>query len=290
MALTIQKLRKSIIFHLLLMVLIAVVIYLIFFFSLEKITNHGKQYEVPVLIGKNKDVAIKELKKAGFRVDIDSAYDLKKKPSIVLSQMPDTGSIVKKGRTIFITVNKAEAPLTPMPELTGLSYRSGLMVLKSNKLLPGDTTHVPDIADGAILEQKYDGKPITAGQLVPQGSKINLVIGDGLGNIEFEVPNVIGMTYQEGIAVLNASGLQFIDLWDTPITDSATAVIYFQSPTAKTEDGEPNRIQEGGFVDIKIKQGTGHDNFQSDTQPLKKARNKNKGQTVDSDEDSEWGM
>ena len=157
MALIKEKYKNSVLVHLALMLIIALVLYMILFSSLNKITNHGEEVKVPVLLGKTQDEAIAELKKAGFDIDIDSAYELKQPPQVVLSQIPDTGSFVKKGRTVFLTINKAQAPLTPMPDLTGLSYRSAEMVIRSNKLRLGDTTYRPDIADGAILEQLYKG-------------------------------------------------------------------------------------------------------------------------------------
>lgn len=254
MALIKEKYKQSIWFHLLLMLLLAVVFYIIFFSSLGRITGHGEQMKMPVLVDKTFGDAVKILEKEGFDIDVDSAFDIKKDAGIVLSQMPDTGAFVKRGRTVFIVVNKSQAPLTPMPDLMGVSYRSADMVLRSNKLRLGDTIHRPDIADGAILEQMYNGKVIQAGDMIPQGSKITLVIGDGLGNVEFDVPDVVGMSYAEGSAVLSASGLQFIDVWEGPITDSLTAVIYHQYPDAKNDYGGTNRIKQGEFMDIKIRQ------------------------------------
>ena len=58
---------------------------------------------------------------------MDSAFDLKKDAGVVLSQMPDTGAFVKRGRTVFIVVNKSQAPLTPMPDLMGVSYRTFML-------------------------------------------------------------------------------------------------------------------------------------------------------------------
>lgn len=254
MALIKEKYKQSIWFHLLLMLLLAVVFYTIFFSSLGRITAHGEQMKMPALVDKTFGQAVEILEKEGFDIDVDSAFDVKKDAGIVLSQMPDTGAFVKRGRTVFIVVNKSQAPLTPMPDLMGVSYRSAEMVLRSNKLRLGDTIHRPDIADGAILEQMYNGKVIQAGDMVPQGSKITLVIGDGLGNIEFDVPDVVGLTYAEGAAIISASGLQFIDLWDSPITDSVSAVIYYQNPEAKNEFGGTNRIKQGELMDIKIRQ------------------------------------
>lgn len=254
MATSLKKIFSSIWVHLLLMVIIAVVIYIVFFNSLARITNHGEEMKVPVLIDRPVSDALTMLQKGGFEVDIDSTYDIKKPSGVVLSQMPDTGSMVKRGRTIFLVVNKMEAPLIPMPDLTGVSYRSAVMLLKSNKLVLKDTTHKPDIADGAILEQLYKGNEIKAGDMLPQGSGITLVIGDGLGNVEFDVPNVVGMTYPEGTAMLNAMGLQFIDIWDGRITDSFTAVIYYQFPKSRNEFGGLNKIKEGEMIDIKVRQ------------------------------------
>ena len=252
MALFKGKFYQSIWFHLLLMAIIAYVIYTVFFSSLDRITNHGEEMKIPDVVGMNINDALAEMNKYNFNVEVDSAYDMKHEPSSILSQMPDTGSMVKKGRTVFVVVNKAEAPLTPMPDLTGLSYRSGLMVIKSNKLRLGDTVHRPDIADGAILEQKYQGGIIEKGEMIPQGSKINLVIGDGLSTIELEVPSVVGKTYIEGIAIINAMGLQFTPMWDHDIVDSEEAVIYYQHPKAFNVMGGHNSINEGGIIDIKI--------------------------------------
>lgn len=249
-----EKFKSSIPLNLLLIFLTGVLMYVVFFFSLDIITNHGEEVSMPSLLGKSASAAIKQLEDSGFEVDIDSAYDLQKKPLLILSQLPDSGSSIKKGRTIYLVVNKAEAPLTPMPALIGLSYKSALMVLKSNKLIIGDTTYVPDIAKGAILKQLYLGGEIKPGAFIPQGSRIDLVLGDGLSNVEFNVPNVKGMTYIEAVAVLSASGLQFIDLWEPPITDSAMAIVYYQSPSSRNEFGEINRIQEGDFIDIRIRQ------------------------------------
>ncbi len=264
MALFKGKFYKAIWFHLLLMLVIAVAIYQIFFSSLDSITNHGVENKVPVVIGMNVNDALKILTSGGYTVDMDSAYDMKHEPSEVLSQMPDTGSMVKKGRTVFLIVNKAEAPLTPMPDLTGLSYRSGLMVIKSNKLRLGDTIHRPDIADGAILEQLHKNKQIAEGTMLPQGSKIDLVIGDGLSKVELQVPNVVGKSYIEGIALLNAMGIQFTPIFDPPISDTESAVIYRQIPEAYNEFGGHNMINEGGLMDIHMKQGNGSDNNDGD--------------------------
>lgn len=254
MALIREDIRKSFRFNLLVVVLLTIVLYILFFSSLSIITRHGAEAKVPLVMGKDVKAAVNTLEQMGFEVDIDSGYDPKQKPYMVLGQIPDVNSSVKTGRTIFITVNKANPPLTPMPNLLNLSFRSAEMILKSNKLILGDTTYRPDIAKGAILEQLFKGQQLRPGVMIPQGSRIDLVIGDGLGNTQFNVPDVIGMTYEEAAATLNGTGLTVTAIWEGVITDSALAIVYDQSPKPKNELMAPNRIKEGDIIDVRIKQ------------------------------------
>lgn len=90
--------------------------------------------------------------------------------------------------------------------------------------------------------------------MIPQGSRINMVLGDGLGNTEFNVPDLIGMSYEEGIANIMGTGLQYNIITEGDITDTPTAIIYNQAPSAMNELGSANRIKEGDIVDIFVKQ------------------------------------
>ncbi len=267
MALIREDIRKSFRFNLLVVVLLCIVLYMLFFLSLSFITRHGAEAKVPSVTGKSIGAAIDALEKMGFEVDVDSGYDPKLKPFVVLNQIPEVNASVKTGRTIFITVNKANPPLTPMPNLQNLSFRSAEMILKSNKLILGDTTYRPDIAKGAILEQLYNGQLIRPGVMIPQGSRIDLVIGDGLGNTQFNVPDVIGMTYEEAAAVLNGTGLTITAIWEGAITDSALAIVYDQSPKPKNELATPNRIREGDIIDVRIKQTATPEELENNRNP-----------------------
>lgn len=234
--------------------LICVVLYWLFFASLGWITGHGKELNVPKLQGKSLKESIRILEAAGFDIDIDSTYNPEVKPLIVLDQQPEGGTTVKEGRTIFLIVNKQSPPSTKMPNLVNMSYRSAEMLLKSSKLILGDTTMRPDMAQGAVLAQLFNGKEIAPGADIPQGSRISLVIGDGLGNKDINVPDLNGMTYPEAIAVLSGSNLNYTVVFDGDITDTTSAVVYQQVPEAINEFNETNKILEGDNVDIRVKQ------------------------------------
>ncbi len=261
-------LKKSFRVNLLVVILLSIFLYILFFVSLGFITRHGNEVVIPNVMKKDIKVAEKSLESMGFEVLVDSAYDPKQKPMTVLSQIPEVGSTVKSGRTVFITINRRQPPMTPMPNLVGLSYRSAAMILKNNKLNIGDTIYKPDIAKGAILEQLYKGKAVRPGELVPQGSKISLVIGDGLSNTELDMPDVIGIPYLEAEAILSGTGLQFYPVWEGDITDSSTAVVFKQNPRPMNELGQPNRIKEGDMVEIYIKQTASNEELEENRKPL----------------------
>ncbi len=240
-------------FHLLLVLGVCVLFYIVFFSSLAFITRHGDDQKVPNVTGKSVKEAMAILEAQGFEVRVDSTYFPDKRALLVLKQLPDIGDMVKHGRMLFLTVNKSVPPETPMPNLVNLSFRSATLILKSNRLILGDTTFRPDIADGAILEQLYMGKPIRPGQMLPQGSRIDLVIGGGLSN-ELQVPDVIGLTYPEAMAMLNSMGLQYTPIFDADVMDTTISKVYKQTPNAISDLGTPSIIRGGDFVDIYVGQ------------------------------------
>jgi beta-lactam-binding protein with PASTA domain len=230
-------------------------LYWIFFLSLSWITGHGKEMKVPNLTGKSLKESMLLLNQAGFDIDIDSSYNPNLSPLLVISQQPDAGSTVKIGRTIFLIVNRQSPPSIPMPNLVNLSFRSAEMMLQSNKLLLLDTIMKPDLAQGAVLAQLLNGKDIAAGAMIPQGSKITLVIGDGYGNKQISVPDLVGLSYPEAIAVLNGSNINYTAVFDGVISDTTSAVVYIQLPAALNDFNEKNNLNiETDNIDIRIRQ------------------------------------
>ncbi len=252
-----ERLKTSFKFNVLVVLVLCIVLYILFFASLRCITHHGEQVAMPYVTGMTLDSASVKLNELDFDIVIDSTFEPQEKPLSVLKQVPDSGSFVKRGRTIFITVNMLTPPMVAMPNIKDLSYRSAEMILRNNKLQVGDTSYQPDIAAGAVLEARYKGAPISVGAKIPQGSKIDLVIGNGMGNTEWDVPDVTGMTVNEANIYLNQYNLQPIYAPSDPnagITDTFEATITDQLPRPYNDAGERNRIKMGDFINLMIAQ------------------------------------
>lgn len=208
-----------------------IVILLVAFFSLRFYTKHGEGLEVPELKGLSITQAVSKLEELGLRYEIDSVYVMDKPPGIVTDQDPDASTFVKGNRTIYLTINTATAPNVKFPDIETKSLREAQAILESYRLKLGDTTYQPDVAKDVVLAAYFGGQPIKSGEVLPTGSRISLILGDGRGNEEVELPNLIGLTLAEAKFALKGSALTFgMVTYDGQITDSANAVIVMQDP------------------------------------------------------------
>ena len=211
-----RRTYKDLIFHLIMMVLVGVGLILFFFYVyLPMSTNHGETITVPDLEG----VTIEELddyltkRNLRFEVTEDSGYSASYPPFAVLKQFPLANAKVKENRKIYVTLNAQSPPLVRMPRLIDGSVKNAQLVLKTYDLLLGDITYVPDIAANAVLKQFYKSKPVAEGEYVPKGAKIDLEVGDGLGNQIFESPFLIGQNLEDAQFVIIGSGLKVGDVY-----------------------------------------------------------------------------
>lgn len=228
-----------------------------FFYSLGWITGHDNYEKVPEIVGRDVKDAVSLLKTQGFKVEvIDSVYEMKLPKLSVVKQSPGPDAVVKHGRTIYLTINRQEAPTVEMPNLVGLSFKSAQLYLESMGLLLGDTSYRPDIARNSILNQRFDGNEIKQGTRIPIGSKISFVIGSGIGLNEMDMPNLVGLNYYEAKALLNSMNILIgmPILLDANITDTANAYVVKQEPQVFYQPipGQfiINKIRKGQVVDL----------------------------------------
>ena len=228
-----------------------------FFYSLGWITGHDNYEKVPEIVGRDVKDAVSLLKTQGFKVEvIDSVYEMKLPKLSVVKQSPEPDAVVKHGRTIYLTINRQEAPTVEMPNLVGLSFKSAQLYLESMGLVLGDTSYRPDIARNSILNQRFDGNEIKQGTRIPIGSKISFVIGSGIGLNEMDMPNLVGLNYYEAKALLNSMNILIgmPILLDANITDTANAYVVKQEPQVFYQPipGQfiINKIRKGQVVDL----------------------------------------
>ena len=135
----------------------------------------------------------------------------------------------------------------------GQSFRNAEMILRSLDLRVGDTIYRADFARNSVLDQLYRGVPIRPGTKVRKGSLIGLILGNGVGDLDMSVPDLIGMRYAEAKVVLERLGLGVGVLVTEPnFTDTLSGFIQRQVPMPVQGDSIVNRIRTGQLVDLWI--------------------------------------
>lgn len=250
--------QRSFFVNLLVVIALLVLIIFAFFFSLDSITKHNESVTVPSVTGRSLADATKFLEQKDFEVAVqDSVYVDTLPPLTVVKQSPESEEVVKTQRTVYLTINRATPPLIDMPDLRGFSYRSAQMFLESLGLKAGKISYTPDIARNAVKDQLINGKTITPGSKVPMSTAIDLVLGNGLGDTQLAVPDLIGLNLSQAREYISGDNVSIgVVLLEGAVPDTANAYIVKQSPAAVTylPDGEKvnNRIRAGQFIDVWI--------------------------------------
>jgi len=236
-------------------IVLLLLLLLFFLGSLALLTQHGKTMKIPSVTGMSYGDARKALAAQGFEVQIQdsSVYYDTMAPMQVVKQFPEADNLVKINRTIFLTINRSQAPFIQMPNLVSMSFRNAVNVLRQYGLNMGDTVFKPDFARNSVLDQQYKGETIKPGASIQQGSSITLVLGSGIGGQEYGVPDLIGLTYLQARARLDSMGLSIGSVTPDPdVRDSSEAYIYKQNPPQFGDEG-PNHIHMGQSVGIWLR-------------------------------------
>ncbi len=222
-------------------------------FFVQQYSRHGESQTVPNLIGKTTLEAMQELDNLDLEYAVmDSTFDPDERPLSVISQDPIPDSKVKSGRTIYVTINMTTAPKTEIPNFeVGTSYISVREILESHGLKVGDIIYKPFEYKDVYLDMKVHGdrKSLKPGSFIPKGTKIDLILGNGLGDTKIGIPDLTGLTYLEAINLIQLKELSVgTVIASGTIKDSADALVFKQFPTA----GNEKTVNLGSMVDIWI--------------------------------------
>ncbi|AQG80340.1 PASTA domain-containing protein [Spirosoma montaniterrae] len=241
---------SDLLIHIGIIVALLVALFLAFFFLyLPWTTNHGQTITVPDVTRLSLDEMRNTLDDRDLRYEVsDCTFVAGAQPLTVIQQYPQANAKVKEGRKIYVTITKRVAPMVPMPKLVDMIDRSAALMLKSVGLEEGERTYVPDVAKNSVLRQLYNGKEIAPGTPVPKGAKIDLEIGDGLGNMMFDIPDVIGKPLDEARLTIQGSNLKVGTIISVDDPEKEVGTVVRQRPEARS--GE--RIRIGETMDLWV--------------------------------------
>ncbi len=164
-----------------------------------RLSTRGEIIEVPNLVGKSVEDALKELNQLNLQLALSSEdYSNTIPRGRIISQVPEPSDKVKKGRTINITISRGIKQIL-LPDLSGKEKAEGLATLQALDLEMGNTVEV--------YSDRYDDGLVIAtdppkGTAVDEGDKISLLVSKGRSPYYMPMPDLIGETAQNAIDLL----------------------------------------------------------------------------------------
>lgn len=245
-------LTQTFIKHIVIAFVLAVILVILTFISLNIYTDHGDVIKVPDLNGMNISEVEQIIADKDLRfVVTDSVFYNHRPKGTVVEQNPPADFKVKKQRRIFITINANTPQMVEVPNVTNVSLVQAKSDLETKGLLVGDLNYIPDIATNYVLMQKFNGKKVEAGTLVEKGSRIDLTLGKGIDDEDATyVPKFYKLTKTEAIkkatgAYLNIGAIVY-DRSVKSYSDSINAKVWKQNP----EPGRNFPVPLGSSVNI----------------------------------------
>ncbi|MFI3248183.1 MAG: PASTA domain-containing protein [Rikenellaceae bacterium] len=206
---TVESMSKRLIKHGVIILILVVSLAAGSHFLLTLATRHGARRVVPQFESLSQRDAEKLAKSNDLNIVInDSLYAPLYAGGIVLDQLPEEGSIVKPGRTIYVTINATQKKMVPVPYVAGRSLRQAKNMLDIAGLTIEELVYEPDLATNYVLAQSYDDRPIkeSTKTMAPMGSGITLYVGMEAEKVAI-VPQLIGLTLKDAKSAIWESGL-----------------------------------------------------------------------------------
>ena len=215
--------------HTLIAIGVSLLIVVIVFIILKHYGRVGQEYKTPYVVGLYVDELPTNDGLELQYVIIDSIYQQGKRGGYILRQDPDSGSMIKTGRKVYLTVTAYVPDNAIVPDLRSLSVRHAISQLENVGLHGGKLVFVDD-PHHVVLEQKYKGRTVNEGRRLEKGAMVDLVVGRGSGTAQSIVPYLIGMSPTKARrSILSASLNVGAEHYDG-ITDMSHAIVYKQSP------------------------------------------------------------
>jgi eukaryotic-like serine/threonine-protein kinase len=207
--------------------------------SLQHELGASKLVTVPFVESQVEALAVKHIREAGLRADVQREPNADILKGKVIRQEPGPGEKIPRGNKVTIFVSQGPPQVT-VPNVVGMSESEAEALLQS-KGLQADPHSVPnDQPEGTVVAQSP-----TADALVDQDTVVRINIATGPQPVG--VPDVVGRSYADALAELQGLGFA-VRRQDVRSNEPAETVLS-QNPPANS--AQP----QGSTVTLKVSKG-----------------------------------
>ena len=203
----------------------------------------GAETKVPDLVGLDAATARATLEKAGFNGVIDrEIHSADFGANRVIEHRPDAGSVLRKGRKVWLTVSLG-VRATAAPSVVGMTSRQAGILLGREELKVGSISRVfhPDVTRGNVIAQDPP-----AGGECSEGAAIDILLSLGPAPVAWVLPDLTSRTLRDVERLLERHGLKVGE--QTVLIDRSVlpSTVLEQLPPAGS------RVEEGTEVALVV--------------------------------------
>lgn len=239
--------------HLVVAILTVVIGFFALMWWMGYYTRHGQRIVVPNLAELSFEEATQTLEEMNLAWEVldSSEYTPEILPGGVVGHYPTAGMAVKENRVIRLTLNPLGPRKIEMPNIVDKTKRRAIYDLESKGFEVGQFVYKPYLGRDVVLGMEVKGIEVNAGQRFDKGTRVDLILGQGLGEEMISVPYLRFLSLGEAKSTIRNASLNLgLIMFDDDVTDTLAAVVYRQYPPPSWE----RNARLGSNVDIWLTQ------------------------------------
>jgi serine/threonine-protein kinase len=213
-------------------------------YIVPKMVHERPIIEVPDLLGMNEQDAESKLVEIGLNYEISGEqFSNEMPPGTVLRQLPNSGTEVKKGRPVYLTLSKGKETVR-VPSFVGFDIRKAKLEIMKLGLKLGEIKYEnsEEYPKDTIIAQT-----IQPGSKIEYGKRLGLTISKG-SEQTIEMPLLIGQRLEDIITLLENYELR---LGNVKYENSET---FQQNVIIDQYPKEYEQVQLGTYINITVSQ------------------------------------
>ena len=225
--------RLRSLFRLFLLFTVLVAVALLSAITTIRLTIHGRQENMPRLVGISLESAQRITSGLGLQLKVeDKIYSTQYAANQIAQQMPPPGTPLKMGQHVHVLVSLGLPQLT-IPNLVGDSVRAARITAIQRGLTLGDIVVLP-WPSGLDTVVAQDPPPATAEVRTPT---VNLLISGGEEPPAFLCPRFIGQPIADVRRLLEKNGYKVGLVAPVATNGASQGIVLTQSPPAGSKIG-----------------------------------------------------
>jgi len=225
--------RLRSLFRLFLLFTVLIAVALLSAITTVRLTIHGRQENMPKLVGVSLEVAQRVTSGLGLELKVeDKIYSTQYAANAIAQQMPPPGTPLKMGQHVHVLVSLGPPQIT-VPNLVGDSVRAARITALQRGLTVGEIAVLPWPGDpDQVVAQ--DPPPATAEVRTPT---VNLLIAGGQEPPAYLCPQFVGKPIIEVRRIVEKNAFKVGEVTPVAISGGTPGIILTQSPPGGSKIG-----------------------------------------------------